>query len=183
VATHLNNLALLLKATDQLEEAEPLYRRALTIDEQSYGPHHPNVGTDLNNLAALLAATNRLDAAEPLMRLMVGIFLRSSASTGHEHPFLQTAVRNYAALLAEMGRSPAQILARLNELARPFEINFGSKGLSEIAPQAQEPPMVRSQPALGGYCTPFTFLLRKVVVFLGFFTGRGVHREGQKRRR
>jgi tetratricopeptide (TPR) repeat protein len=55
VATHLNNLALLLKATDQLEEAEPLYRRALAIDEQSFGPDHPNVGTDLNNLAALLA--------------------------------------------------------------------------------------------------------------------------------
>jgi hypothetical protein len=42
----------LLKATDQLEEAEPLYRRALAIDEQSFGPDHPNVGTDLNNLAA-----------------------------------------------------------------------------------------------------------------------------------
>jgi hypothetical protein len=75
----------------------------------------------------LLAATNRLDTAEPLMRLMVGIFLRSSASASREHPFLQTAVRNYAALLAEMGRSPTQILARLNELGRPFEIKFGSK--------------------------------------------------------
>jgi len=29
---------------------------ALAIDEQSFGPDHPNVGTDLNNLAALLAA-------------------------------------------------------------------------------------------------------------------------------
>jgi tetratricopeptide (TPR) repeat protein len=125
VATHLSNLALLLKANDQLEEAESLYRRALAIDSQSFGPDHPNVGTDLNNLAALLAAENRLDGAESLMRLMVTIFLRDSASRGHEHPFLQTAVRNYAALLAEMGRSPAQILGRLNELGRPFEINFG----------------------------------------------------------
>ena len=116
--------------TDQLEEAESLYRRALAIDVQSFGPDHPNVGTDLNNLAALLAAVNRLDGAESLMCLMVTIFLRNSASTGHEHPFLQTAVRNYAALLAEMGRSPSQILGRLNELGRPFEINFGSGALS-----------------------------------------------------
>ena len=35
-------------------------RRALAIDEQSYGPDHPNVATDLNNLALLLKATNRL---------------------------------------------------------------------------------------------------------------------------
>jgi hypothetical protein len=98
--------------------ARPGHRRV----ELRPGP--PNVGTDLNNLAALLAATNRIDDAEPLVRLMVGIFLRSSASTGHEHPFLQTAVRNCAALLAEMGRSTTQILARLNEHARPFEIGL-----------------------------------------------------------
>ena len=43
-------------------------RRALAIDEQSYGPDHPNVAIDLNNLAQLLQATNRLGEAEPLMR-------------------------------------------------------------------------------------------------------------------
>jgi tetratricopeptide (TPR) repeat protein len=181
VATHLNNLALLLKATDQLEEAEPLYRRALAIDEQSFGPNHPNVGTDLNNLAALLAAANRLDDAEPLMRLMVSIFLRSSSSTGHQHPFLQTAIRNYAALLAEIGRSPTQILGRLNELARPFGINFGSRALSEIARHRQEPPAVQSQPALSGYRTALTFFLRKAASFLGI-TDRDVDPEEQKRR-
>jgi hypothetical protein len=113
---------------------------------------------------------------------MVGIFLRFSASTVHEHPFLQTAMRNYAALLGEMGRSTTQILARLNELARPFEINFSSGALSEIARQCQERPTVRSQPALSGYRTALTFLLRKAVALLGF-TGSAVHREEQKRRR
>lgn len=29
-------------------------RRALTIDEQSFGPEHPNVAIRLNNLAHLL---------------------------------------------------------------------------------------------------------------------------------
>jgi hypothetical protein len=71
------------------------------------------------------------------LRLMLGIFLRSSASPGHEHPFLQTAILNYAALLGEMGRSPVQILARLKEFARPFDINFGSGTLSQIARQCQ----------------------------------------------
>jgi hypothetical protein len=37
----LNNLAGLLRATNRLAEAEPMYRRALAIDEKSYGPDHP----------------------------------------------------------------------------------------------------------------------------------------------
>ena len=41
VATALNNLAVLLRATNRLDEAEPLFRRALAIDERAYGPDHP----------------------------------------------------------------------------------------------------------------------------------------------
>ena len=56
----LNNLAQLLQATNRLGDAEPLMRRALAIDEASYGDAHPKVARDLNNLAQLLQATNRL---------------------------------------------------------------------------------------------------------------------------
>src|SRR5271167_4778049 len=38
----LNNLALLLQATNRLAEAEPLMRRALEIFEKSLGPEHPD---------------------------------------------------------------------------------------------------------------------------------------------
>ena len=69
----LNNLAALLQATNRLAEAEPLMRRALAIDEQSFGDQHPQVATGLNNLALLLQATNRLAEAEPLMRLALAI--------------------------------------------------------------------------------------------------------------
>ena len=48
-ATVLNNLADLLKDTNRLSEAEPLMRRALAIDEKSYGPDHPKVAIRLNN--------------------------------------------------------------------------------------------------------------------------------------
>jgi tetratricopeptide (TPR) repeat protein len=143
VATHLNNLATLLKATGRLKEAEPLYRLALAIDERSFGWDHPNVGTDLNNLAAVLESTNRLEEAEQLMQLMLGIFLRSSATSGREHPFLGATTRNYTALLAEMGRSSAQILARLNELAR----RFGVGSFSELPFQSHEKQLLRSRAA------------------------------------
>ena len=68
MARDLNNLGQLLKATNRLGEAEPLMRRALEIDEASFGGQHPAVAIRLNNLGQLLKATNRLGEAEPLMR-------------------------------------------------------------------------------------------------------------------
>jgi len=73
VATRLNNLALLLAATNRRAEAEPLYRRALSIIEAAYGSEHPTVASSLNNLALLLAATNRRAEAEPLYRRALSI--------------------------------------------------------------------------------------------------------------
>ena len=79
----LNNLAVLLQDTNRLAEAEPLMRRALAIDEQSYGPDHPKVAIDLGNLAHLLQATNRLAEAEPLLRRALAI--DESESIGAEN--------------------------------------------------------------------------------------------------
>ena len=69
----MNELAVFLKAKGQFSEAEPLMRRALAIDEASYGSEHPNVARDLNNLALLLQATNRLEEAEPMFRRALAI--------------------------------------------------------------------------------------------------------------
>ena len=55
VANDLNNLAPLLQATNRLEEAEPLMRRALAIDEKSYGPEHPNVARRPQQPRAIVA--------------------------------------------------------------------------------------------------------------------------------
>ena len=73
----------MLQATNRKEEAEPLMRRALEIDEASFGEHHPTVAIRLNNLALLLQATNRIGEAEPLMRRALEI---SKASFGQRPP-------------------------------------------------------------------------------------------------
>lgn len=124
VARDLNNLAQLLKATNRLGEAEPLMRRALGIDEQRHGEDHPKVAIRLNNLALLLKATNRLGEAEPLMRHSLEILLQFKAASGHEHPGLQTVMGNYKGLLQELGRSEPEIQAQLNDLGRPFGVQF-----------------------------------------------------------
>jgi hypothetical protein len=78
-----------------LAEAEPLMRRALAIDEQSFGKDHPKVAIRLNNLAELLHATNRLAEAEPLMRRALEIFEKS---LGPDHPYSQGVRRNLETL-------------------------------------------------------------------------------------
>jgi tetratricopeptide (TPR) repeat protein len=110
-----NQYAVFLYARANYTQAEPLYRRALCIDEANFGPDHPRVAIDLNNLALLLKATNRLSDAEPLSRRVVEI-LQFTAATSHEHPHLSAAIANYSVLLEEMGRSPAQIRAQVEEL-------------------------------------------------------------------
>jgi tetratricopeptide (TPR) repeat protein len=91
----------LLRATNRLGEAEPLYRRALAIDERSLGPDHPKVATDLNNLAKLLRDTNRLDQAEPLYRRALAIGERS---LGPDHPSVAIDLNNLARLLQATNR-------------------------------------------------------------------------------
>ena len=113
----------MLRATNRLGEAEPLYRRALAIDEASYGPDHPDVAIDLNNLALLLRATNRLDEAEPLGRRMLEIFLKFNQANGLEHPHFRTALKNYAGILAAMGQSQEEIAARLDAICRPYGVS------------------------------------------------------------
>jgi tetratricopeptide (TPR) repeat protein len=67
----------LLHATNQLREAEVLYRRAADIDAKSYGSEHPEVANIFNNLAQLMQETNQLQEAEKLYRRALEIDRKS----------------------------------------------------------------------------------------------------------
>jgi tetratricopeptide (TPR) repeat protein len=96
VATDLNNLAGLLNDINRLPEAEPLYRRALAIDEKASARSIPRWQETFNNLAGLLRAANRLTEAEPLFRQVLRILVEFAHRTGHEHPYFRTAINNSA---------------------------------------------------------------------------------------
>ena len=49
----LNNLAALYNDQGRYADAEPLFKRALAIQEKVLGPDHPDVAVSLNNLANL----------------------------------------------------------------------------------------------------------------------------------
>jgi CHAT domain-containing protein/tetratricopeptide (TPR) repeat protein len=117
-------LAALLRDTNRLGEAEPLFRRALAIAEKSLGHHHPDVATGLNNLAGLLQITNRLDEAEPLYRRALAI---DAKSLGPDHPDVAIELNNLAALRAELGDWAEA--ARLHGRAVPIMTgNHGGNG-------------------------------------------------------
>lgn len=63
-------------------------RRALKIDEDSFGKDHPEVATDLISLGSLFQATNRGGDAEPLFRRALKIY---EDSLGPDHPSTQNA--------------------------------------------------------------------------------------------
>jgi tetratricopeptide (TPR) repeat protein len=101
VAGLLDRQATLLQVIARYGEAEPLFRRALAIDEASHGPDHPNVARDLNNLAQLLKDTNRLAEAEPLMRRALAI---DEASYSLDHPYVAIDLNSLAQLLQYTNR-------------------------------------------------------------------------------
>jgi tetratricopeptide (TPR) repeat protein len=91
----------LLRATHPLAEAEPLYRRALEIDEKSFGLDHPNVAEDLNNLASLLCATNRRVRRS---RFTAGPLRSMKRASARIIPRCQFASNNLAALYYNQGQ-------------------------------------------------------------------------------
>ncbi|HEY5504960.1 MAG TPA: tetratricopeptide repeat protein, partial [Sedimentisphaerales bacterium] len=97
----LNDMAVVYYENADYQEAEPMYKRALAIDEASLGKDHPNVATDLNNLAALYKATNRFSKAEPLMKRALAI---DEVSFGKDHPNVARDLNNLAQLYQATNR-------------------------------------------------------------------------------
>ncbi len=118
----MNDLGLYWENRGQYRTAEPLMRRALHIDELSFGHVHPRVATDLNNLATLLQATNRLAEAEPLMRRAMQI---DELAFGNDHPKVAIRLSNLATLLKDTNRL-AEAEPLMRRALQIDELSFGN---------------------------------------------------------
>ncbi|CAN0277376.1 unnamed protein product, partial [Ascophyllum nodosum] len=78
------------------DDAEPLFKRALTIGEEVLGPRHPDVASILNNLASLLESQGKYDDAEPLYKRALTI---REEVLGPRHPKVAFILNNLASLL------------------------------------------------------------------------------------
>ncbi|HEY0553890.1 MAG TPA: tetratricopeptide repeat protein, partial [Thermoanaerobaculia bacterium] len=120
-ARQMAQLSSLLQAKGLYEEAEPWIRRALALNEASYGPEHSEVSACLNNLAQLLQATNRLAEAEPLMRRALQI---DEDSYGPLHPDVAIDLNNLARLLQATNRL-AEAEPLMRRALQIFECSYG----------------------------------------------------------
>ena len=82
VASVLNNLALALRRENDNSSAEPLFRRALAIQQKTLGNAHAATAVTMNNLGSLLQSTGRVVEAERLERLALQAFEASQTECG-----------------------------------------------------------------------------------------------------
>ncbi|HEX9879215.1 MAG TPA: tetratricopeptide repeat protein, partial [Candidatus Binatia bacterium] len=78
-----------------LDEAEPLFQRALRINEKVLGPYHPSLVRDLNNLARLYQTQGRYRLAEHLLK--EAALIREKA-LGPENPAVAESLNSLAVL-------------------------------------------------------------------------------------
>lgn len=134
-AVSLNNLALLLLATNRLSEAEPLIQRALEIVKRTFGDTNTLYANTLNNLAALLQHTNRQAEAEPLIRRALAI---DEQFFGSDHPNIAKYLNNLAQLLQATNRL-AESEPMMRRVLKIDEQSFGNahpniaRGLNNLA--------------------------------------------------
>ena len=100
-ASVLTDIANLFRHQGRYAEAEPLYVRALGINEKVLGPEHPDTARSLNNLAELWQSQGRYAEAEPLYRRALAI---REKTLGPEHPNTAASFNNLAGLWRSQGR-------------------------------------------------------------------------------
>jgi tetratricopeptide (TPR) repeat protein len=93
--------AVYLKDRARYVEAEPLFKRALYIQELRLGPEHPVVGYPLHGLAVLYKEQGRYAQAEPLYQRALRIW---EQQLGPEHPQVVYPLTNLANLYIEQGK-------------------------------------------------------------------------------
>ncbi len=101
LANSLDYLARLYYFQGRYREAEPLYLRALQIQEQQLGAEHSDTTSSLNNLAALYRSQGRYGEAEPLFLRALQIW---EHQLGADHPDTATSLNDLALLYESQGR-------------------------------------------------------------------------------
>ena len=90
-----------LEMSDQHDEAEKLYERALTGNEEKLGATHPNTLETVQNLANVYRNQGRYDAAEKLCERVLTV---KEEKLGATHPDTLGTVQNLAIVYQSQGR-------------------------------------------------------------------------------
>jgi len=97
----LDLLAEIYDAQQQFEKAQPLYERALALDEKLQGPDSITIPVRLDHLGALYRAEGAFDKAEPLFRRKLDL---DELHDGKSSPAVLGALSQLVDLMKKMGR-------------------------------------------------------------------------------
>ena len=114
-ATSLNNLAVVLRCLNRLDESEKLVRQALAINISLRGINHPETGNYLNNLAIIHSDRGEFNEAEALYRWAIEI---REEALGKGHPDLIVNYHNMARMYDACGQKErsAHCMKHMREL-------------------------------------------------------------------
>jgi tetratricopeptide (TPR) repeat protein len=88
-------------ATGDYASAEDLLREAAALQEQTLGPHHPELANTLNNLGIVCEMTDNPIDAEHYFRRAYAI---ATATLAPDHPVVATSRKNLHDFCAARGR-------------------------------------------------------------------------------
>jgi len=97
----LDFLASVYYSQQEFDKAEPLYERALALDEKLQGRDSATITTSLDHLAALYRAEGAFDKAEPLLRRELDL---EELQQGKSSPVTLGTLSELADLMRKMGR-------------------------------------------------------------------------------
>src|SRR6185437_14592876 len=99
IATTLHHLAHLYHLKRDYEQAESLYQRALTIEEQRPEPNRPRVAQNLHHLAQLFEDQGKYEQAKPFYQRALAI---REQALGPEHPDTARVQADYTNFLPKV---------------------------------------------------------------------------------
>src|SRR5215211_2462397 len=89
-------------AAGNYSSAEELLREAAALQEQTLGPHHPDLANTLNNLGVVCEITDNPVDAEHYFRRACAI---ATAVLESDHPFVSTSRKNLEDFCAARGKA------------------------------------------------------------------------------
>lgn len=133
-------------AAGNYSSAEELLREAVTLQEQTLGPHHADLANTLNNLGVVCEMTDNPIDAEHYFRRAYAI---ATATLAPDHPFVATSRKNLHDFCAARGR-PAELPPSPPAVAAWLEAPPHA-ALRESSPSTNNPelPTVAEKRSLG----------------------------------
>ena len=122
-------------AAGNYASAEHLLREAATVQEQTLGPHHPDLANTLNNLGVVCEMTDNPIDAEHYFRRAYTI---ATATLAPDHPFVATSRKNLHDFCMARGR-PAELPPSSPAVAAWLDAPAPAAPLRESSRAAEQP--------------------------------------------